>query len=281
MNRTRLIEPHDRNYSTSPVGDLAREQRKERTDERSRAEATLGFIEERIRDIEPHQLEACRSVFTRDPLATDRAWRLASCPPDSTPLSPGSPVRRYPCRLRCCAYCAERRARRLARGTTIRAASYAAPLAVLVTCPSKSLLDLPAALRALQTSLASLRRRRWFSASCRAGAIVIETPLTQDGRRWALHAHGILDAPGDSPAFRTRCAAEWPALTGIPGAMLDFEAARNVSSLVAYALKIGDAKSGAPSARELSPQLMAHLDAALGGRRLVLAWSCTPRKAAP
>jgi hypothetical protein len=163
----------------------------------------------------------------------------------------------------------------------IGTASYAAPLVVLVTCPSKSLLDLPAALRTLQSSLASLRRRRWFSSACRAGAIAVETPLTQDGRRWALHAHGVLDVCGDSPAFRTRCAAEWRALTAIPGALFDFEAARSVPNLVGYALKVGNAKSWAPSARELSPQLMAHLDAALGGRRLVLAWPHAPRKAVP
>lgn len=278
MNRPRLIEPHDRNYSTFIVPDLVHEQSKERSDERRRAETTLQDIEERVRDIEPHQLAACRSVLARDPLATGRAWRLATCPPDSIPLSLGSPVRRYPCRLRCCVYCAERRAKRLARGMNVRTAGYAAPLVVLVTCPSKSLLDLPAALRKLQCALASLRRRRWFSASCRAGAIVVETPLTQDGRRWALHAHGVLEVPGDSPAFRTRCAAEWRALTGIPRAMFDFEAARSVPSLIAYALKVGDAKTWTPSARELSPQLMAHLDAALGGRRLVLAWPNAARK---
>jgi hypothetical protein len=163
----------------------------------------------------------------------------------------------------------------------MRTSGYAAPLAVLVTCPSKSLLDLPAALRMLQASLASFRRRRWFSLACRAGAIAIETPLTKDGRRWALHAHGVLDVPGDSPAFRTRCAAEWRALTGIPGAVFDFETARSVPSLVGYSLKVGDAKSWAPSARELSPQLMAHLDAALGGRRLVLAWPRASRRAVP
>jgi hypothetical protein len=164
---------------------------------------------------------------------------------------------------------------------SMRTAGYTAPLVVLVTCPSKSLLDLLAALRTLQTSLASLRRRRWFSSACRAGAIAVETPLTRDRRRWALHVHGVIDVPGDSLSFRTRCAAEWRALTGIPGAVFDFEAARSVPSLVGYALKVGDAKSWAPSARELSPQLMAQLDAALRGRRLVLAWPRAPRNVVP
>jgi hypothetical protein len=268
----RLIASHDRNNIACDVESLAREQASERSEERLRAASTLEAITDRIADIEAPQLEAVRSVLVRDPLAIDRAWRLASCPPTSSPLRAGSPVRRYPCRLRCCAYCAERRARRLARSMSERTSSYKAPLAVLVTCPSKTLHDLPAALQSLQTSLATLRRRRWFTTAVASGALAIETPLTKDGRRWALHAHGVLDVPGDAPPFRARCAAEWQALTGIPGAVFDFEALRDGARLAAYALKVGDAKSWAPGPRELSPQRIAHLDSAIGGRRLVLAW---------
>jgi hypothetical protein len=271
----RLVASHDRNNFTcasAEVESLARQQASERSEERRRADSTIRAIADRIGDIEAPQLEAVRSVLTRDPLATDRAWRLASCPPTSTPLQTGSPVRRYPCRLRCCAYCAERRARRLAKSMGERTTGYAAPLAALVTCPSKSLTDLPAALRTMQDSLAALRRRRWFASAVVAGALAIETPLTKDGHRWALHAHGVLDVPNDSATFRSRCEAEWRALVGINGAVFDFERLRSGRSLASYALKVSDAKSWAQSPRELSPQLMAHLDSALHGRRLVLSW---------
>jgi hypothetical protein len=238
---------------------------------------------DRLPDIEGPQFEAVRAVLARDPLAADRAWRLAACPPVSTPLHPGSPVRRYPCRLRGCAYCAERRARQLSSKLAGRASSYAAPLAVLVTCPSKTLFDLDAALGTMQGALAALRRRRWFASAVPAGSLAIETPLTKDGHRWALHAHGVLSVAGDSAAFRTRCAAEWRQLVGITGAVFDFEPVRDVTTFSRYALKVGQEKSWAPDARELSPKALAHLDGVLRGRRLVLSWPRAPRtnKAVP
>jgi hypothetical protein len=155
-----------------------------------------------------------------------------------------------------------------------RAVSYADARAVLVTCPSKTLLDLPDALGCFRTGLRKIRRRRWFAACVRGGTLAIETPLTRDGRRWALHAHGVVDVTtdADDAAWKNRVASTWIDLTNIPGAVFEFEPLRSAPALIRYALKIGDTKSWAPGGHDLPDGRRIHLDRALRGRRLVITW---------
>jgi hypothetical protein len=253
---TRLIPRDDRNISTTLPAEL-------RLD-------VLGAVDPSALDRD--QLDAALALLARSPLDLDRARRIALCPPLD---GPRDPVWRRACRLRACPRCAERRARRLARRMIERAIAYPNPRAVLVTCPSRTLLDLPTTLDALHRGLATLRRRRWFSRGVVRGVLALECPTTRDGHRWAVHCHGVVDVvPGvaDDSAWLDRLGAEWSALVGTPGAKFELEASRSVASLSRYALKVGQAKTWSPGARDLPPARRAHLDSALRGRRLVVSW---------
>jgi hypothetical protein len=173
---------------------------------------------------------------------------------------------------RLCTYCQDRRASRHAAKLIGIASRFVSPTAVLITCPSSSLLDLPQALRAMHTGLGKLRRRRWFANRVRSAVLAFELPLTEDQHRWALHAHGVLDLAGPDAAFYARCEAEWCHLVGIPGAVFAFERLRSLRSFIDYALKVGRASSWSPTLGELSPNRRAHLDQALRGRRMTVTW---------
>jgi hypothetical protein len=230
--------------------------------------------------IDNSQIATARALLARSPCSLERAVRVLHCPPISVPMVGrhyGLP--RYPCKQRCCSYCAERRARDLAAMLVWRGRHYRQPAAVLITCPSKTLFDLPAALGLLRGGIAALRRRRWFMTAFPAGCLAIETPVTADGHRWALHAHGVLELPVDSPALRARCEQAWRAAVGMPGALFSIEPVRDVRALLGYALKLGRDKSWAPLPGDLSPTLMAHLDTALRGRRLTIVWGPSERRA--
>lgn len=216
------------------------------------------------------RIEDARALLRRDPAAWGRARAVVLCASgDARDPAAWWQVR---CRLRCCRGCAEVHARELRDRVVARAAGYAAPVAVLVTCPSRSLTDLPAALGELRRGLATLRRRAWWARGCAAGALVIECPLTSDRHRWAVHAHGVLGAVDASPEWRARAAREWRGVVGMPGAELSLEPLRDAGSIAGYAAKVGRDKSWSPDPRELEPWLRAHLDRAIRGRRLLVAW---------
>jgi hypothetical protein len=262
MSLPRLISPLDRNISTSLPPGLE-------------IEDLTGGLDPA--SIDPAQLDAARALLAREPLGIERAIRVALCPPLH---GQRDPIWRRACRIaRACPRCAERRARGLAHRMIEQAIEYSEPRAVLVSCPSRTLLDLPDALRRMRSGIATLRRRRWFSAAVNAGVLAIETPLTRDGRRWALHAHGVVDvAPSsDVGGWRSQLASEWRELVGIPGAVFELEPLRSSAALAGYALKIGDTKSWSPGGRDLPPARRAHLDAALRGRRLIIAWGAACR----
>jgi hypothetical protein len=198
-----------------------------------------------------------------------RAMRIVCCPPL------GSWIGR-PCRQRCCGTCMRRRAAALAETMAATIATYRSPLSLLITCPSASLLDLPIALARLHEGLGTMRRRISWRRGCIAGVIAIEAPPTRDGRRWALHGHGAVDLaalePEAASAWIAEHAAQWPQLVGTPGAVLDFEPLRSGRDLARYSFKIGESPSWAPSPDELSSHLLAHLDRALRGRRMLISW---------
>jgi len=152
-----------------------------------------------------------------------------------------------------------------------RAARYTRPVAVLITCPSASLTDLPATLGAMRAGLVRLRRRVWWQAECSAGSMVIEVPLTRGGHRWHLHAHGVIDCAA-SAEWSKHAAAEWPQIVGVPGAVLGVEPLRSVDALAGYAAKVGRGQSWSPDPGSLPSWVRAHLDRAIRGRRLWIEW---------
>lgn len=105
------------------------------------------------------QVQAAEAMLARDPLRTERAYRVLICPLPRDPRWHDGFVR-MPCHLRGCPACAERRAARLAADIVERASGYEQPTAILITCPSRSLLDLAASVRLLRASLGKLRMRR-------------------------------------------------------------------------------------------------------------------------
>jgi hypothetical protein len=247
----RLLPNEDRNISTSLFGTIL-----------EGAEPAT---------IDRDQLDAALALLNRQPLAIDRARRLLLCPPLWGPREP--PWARA-CRLRACPRCADRRARALTQRMLDHASGYGERRAVLVTCPSRTLLDLPETLQRMRRGVAKLRRRTWFAKTVVGGVLALEFPLTRDGRRWALHAHGILHLGVGTvePEWLARLATQWAELAAAPGAIFKLEPLRSTRDLARYALKVGDTKSWSPGGRDLAPSRRVHLDQALRGRRLIVAW---------
>lgn len=231
-------------------------------------------------ELDPEQVRAAYALLGRSPHDLDRAKRVVVCPlPGEHQQVVVGTAYRVPCGAsRACPRCADRRAWRL-RATIVKAARACGdPVAVLVTCPSRKLLDLPMAIATMRRALGTLRRRAWFRRAVPRGVLVLETPLTADCERWAVHAHGVLDFAElpdlvQQAAVEARLVREWRDLTGVPGAVFDVEPVRSVAALAGYAVKLGRAeKSWCPPAEGLPPGRRAHLDRALRGKRLVVAW---------
>jgi hypothetical protein len=232
-------------------------------------------------EIEAEQLKVCHSVLARDPLALDRAVRLAVCPPLRAPRVYG--FKRFPCKFyRLCTYCPERRARHEAKKLMKAAQHFKAPVAVLVTWPTltqvgpavaRRRLGLRCEITTMRAALRRLTRAAWFSKVVRGGALAFECPLGAGATHWHLHAHGIVEAPNITPAFKTRCNREWRALADGRLARFSFEPLANAAALVSYALKLGDRpNSWAPALGTLTEKQRTELDDALAGRRMTTVW---------
>jgi hypothetical protein len=207
-----------------------------------------------------------------------KARRVIWCPPypPTTDAPAWSIVPRGACGVRQCPSCRERRCQRLATQTVATVSAYVAPVAVLVTSPSKTLLDLPSTVKSIRENVWTMRRRRWFAKACTGGSLALELPLTKDQRRWAVHCHGVLDVRLDGDAlakWAERAGEEWRALTGRDGALFELEELRSPRAMMEYALKLGrDDKSWAPAPRSLPFHLAAHVERALFRKRLIISW---------
>lgn len=224
-------------------------------------------------EIDAAHMAAATALLARAPEAWERARRILLCPPLSMSGRHQGWVR-LPCRQRACPTCAQRRARRLALRATAVAIAFARPVAVLVTCPSRTAFDLSRSLDALHDGLLRLRRRRWFVRACVGGVLAVEAPPTSCGFRWALHAHGILGLAPSANAgeFDARAALEWRDIVGMPGAVFDVERLRGARSLMRYGFKVDGESSACPAPWAMPARMRAHLDSALRGRRLLVAW---------
>ncbi len=104
---------------------------------RAAAAALLGLD---LTSIDGDQIDAAVGLLARQPLARERARRIALCPP---PCGPREPYWSRACRLRACPRCADRRARSLATRMIEVASEFGHRAAALITCPSRTLHDLP------------------------------------------------------------------------------------------------------------------------------------------
>jgi hypothetical protein len=224
-------------------------------------------------ELDPEQYEAARTSLDASPEMLKRAFAISVCPP--VERGTGYPHWARPCRFsRQCPACAERRGRELVRKTIDLAAAYEHPRALLATLPSASLFDLDLTRDRFRKAFAQLRRRsRWVSAVV-GGVAVLEFPLTSNGKRWALHAHGVLGLVSETAAddaWLDWLAEQWAEIVEVPGTIFELEPLKSPRALMRYALKLGRQKSWSPG-RELPSARRVHLDRALSGRRLVVEW---------
>ncbi len=245
----------------------------ERSEERrNQHEAFYAFLDKLPFEVEAAQMRVIWKLLARDPLELKRAEALAICPPLRSPHSSG--YKRFYCkRFKLCNYCPERRATKQAGALIEAATSFKAPCAVLLTCPTAGLLGLGLEITRMRRALRRITRLAWFAKVVKAGVLAFECPLGKGARHWHLHAHGVVDAAGLTPAFETRCNREWKASTGNARARFGFEPVRSVPSLVSYALKLGDRPSSwAPALGAMTDEQRARLDQALTGRRMTASW---------
>lgn len=218
--------------------------------------------------VSPDRVEDARAMLRRDLGAWRRARRMLLCPALGVR---DAAVWQRPCRLRACRACADRHSELLRDRMVARASGYASPVAVMVTCPSGGLTDLPEALRGFRAGLRVLRRRRWFGRVCVAGVLAIECPLTGDRHRWHVHGHGVIDVRGMTPEWWVRAEQEWRQQVGA-GGEFGVEPLRALRDLAGYAVKLGRGQSWSPDPGELPSWVRAHLDRAIRGRQLVVEW---------
>lgn len=220
--------------------------------------------------VSPDRIDDARALLRRDLAAGDRAERILLCPAGA---SGDAAWWQRPCKLRwACRGCEEVHARELMWRVIARASGYAHPVAAMLSCPSHSLMDLAPTLDWTNACRTLMRNRSWFRKVCVGGVLVLEVPLTEDGRRFNAHHHGMLDVRLDGAeldAWGEFGEIEWPALAG-KGAVFGIEPLRNLRELAAYGPKVWREKSWAP--REMTPWLRLYLDRVLSGRRLLTSW---------
>jgi len=134
----------------------------------------------------------------------------------------------YPwCRQRLCPRCSERTARRRRKGAAFRIRAMAHPVFFTLAVPIAvgDAVKLAEAIRKFRLDIFRVRRNVCFAPIRRAEGS-IELRLSDDGRRWLVHAHLALDAPR---GWNWRAAARrWTELTrpptttggSLPGRML-------------------------------------------------------------
>lgn len=174
--------------------------------------------------------------------------------------------RRRPCKVRLCPACAKREAARRARKVERVMRAMTVPVLTLFTLCSRSKTDLAATLVSIRKQQGLLRRRKcWRGIELAIGSL--ETKLTDDGERWNVHIHLVVDAAGGFDAAAIR--QQWRRLCDGRG---DFKVDDFVRSREAVARYITKAQGWCPPPGKLTPALLDVLRHALHGRQLVVEW---------
>lgn len=221
--------------------------------------------------------EQCESVLTAlGGGKGKRAQRMVACRPLTIEDRSTWGIRRTACKYyRACAYCSVRWADGKAEKLIAAIYGMASPTAILVTAPTRSLLDLRSGLETFRADLLRLRRRAEFRRRVSAGVLAIELPQTADGHRWLVHAHGALDLQTndliETAEWSAWACVEWRKIRGQQGAEFSLEPLRSPAALAKYSLKIGrDTKSWfEPSVPERFRERVAQ---ALKRKRLIVSW---------
>lgn len=150
------------------------------------------------------------------------------------------------------------------------------PVAVLASVYSHDLTGLRETADALTTCIATLRRQASFRSVARGGIGGIEIKVSDDGRRWVVHAHLALDVRGEVNWQDVK--ARWRTLThgsGRFGPGPDSEQVRDPDAFARYATE--NEKHFPNDDDSVNLGLFEHYVDAVRGRRLFLSWG-TARK---
>ena len=173
------------------------------------------------------------------------------------------------CKVRQCPSCSRDVARRNARKMGDRIDGMQAPKVVLVTLSSFGLHDLAETISTFHKLFGRLRRRKCFR-SVRSGVAGLEVKLADNGARWLVHIHAVVDAEVlDAVVLATT----WKRMTDSRGTFGLHPSRPNVAAehrrLDAYATK---AATWCPPPGSLRLPLLRSVCEGVRGRRLLLSW---------
>jgi len=145
------------------------------------------------------------------------------------------------------------------------------PILVLATLPTRGLWDLRNAFADWKACLQRLRRRKVFK-DVKSGCGALEAKLAEDGERWSLHAHLVLDIPWERFDLHALQRA-WNKLTRGRGTFsIDHKPIVNREWTVGLARYITKADWISPEPGAVNPHLLELLWDGIRYQRLLVTW---------